>query len=80
MVRAKFMVTEIRQHSYGGDARTVILAPQYDTSIPEDQRYAQATPSGRIEMYIDNPPALAALPIGKAFYVDFTPVPELVQA
>lgn len=73
MVRGKFMVTELRQHSYGGDARTVVLTPQYDQTIEEDRRYAKATPNGRIEMYIDNPPALAALPLGKQIYVDFTP-------
>lgn len=74
MVRAKFTVTEIRQHSHGGEARTIVLSPQYDQSIEEDRRYAKATPSGRIEMYIDNPPAVAAFPMGSVHYVDFTPV------
>lgn len=80
MVRGKFMVTEITEMSWSKTARKVVLTPQYDTSIPEDQRYATATPSGRIEMQIDNPSALAALPMGKQFYVDFTAVPEPVTA
>jgi hypothetical protein len=80
VVRGKFMVTEITEMSWSKTARKVVLTPQYDTSIPEDQRYAQATPSGRIEMTIDNPPALAALPIGKQFYVDFSPVEAPVPA
>lgn len=75
-VRAKFTVSEIRQHSWSPHARTVVLTPEYDQSIPEDQRFAQATPSGRLEMLIDNPSALAALPLGEKFYIDITPVPE----
>lgn len=73
MVRAKFQVVEIREHAYNKTARTIVLQPQYDMSVPEDQRFAQATPNGRIEMYVDNPTAVAALEIGKDFYVDFTP-------
>lgn len=73
-VRGKFMVTEITEMSWSATARKVVLTPQYDTTIPEDQRYAKATPSGRIEMQIDNPSALAALLMGQQFYVDFTPV------
>lgn len=74
MVRGKFMVTEITEMSWSKDARKVVLTPQYDNTIEEDRRYAKATPSGRIEMQIDNPSALSALPMGKQFYVDFTPV------
>jgi hypothetical protein len=74
MVRGKFMVTEITEMAWSKEARKVVLTPQYDNTIEEDRRYAKATPSGRIEMQIDNPSALAALPMGKQFYVDFTPV------
>ena len=72
MVRAKFTVTEhkIQRWSHG-EQTTVVLEPRYDTSIPEDQRYAKATPSGRMELTVDN---LAALKPGTVFYVDFTEV------
>lgn len=73
MVRGKFMVTEVTEMHWSKDARKVVMTPQYDNSIEEDRRYAKATPTGRIEIQIDNPAALAALPIGKQFYVDFTP-------
>lgn len=72
-VRAKFTVTEIRQrHQWGG--RTIILQPVYDTSIPEDQRFYDATPSGSMEMMVNNPAAIERLALGASFYVDFTPV------
>jgi len=77
MVRAKFTVSQIIQSNWGDkDGRTVKLQPQYDTSIPEDQRFCQATPSGSMEMYITNPEALKQFQLGETFYVDFTPVPK----
>lgn len=47
--------------------------PQYDASVPEDQRYAQATPSGELWLNVDNP-AVSFEP-GQAYYFDITPVP-----
>jgi hypothetical protein len=82
MVRAKFTVTRIQQHYYNNGKEVVksgtevFLSPQYDTSIPEDQRYAKATPSGEIRLQIDNPPAVDYLKPGETFYVDFTAVPK----
>lgn len=54
-------------------AKTVKLQCSYDTTIPEDQRFYDATPTGHIEMVVNNPVALEQLTIGKSFYVDFTP-------
>ena len=71
MVRAKLMVSSIEEHSWG--AKTVKFQAQYDQSIPEDQRFQQATPSGHAEMQIDNPAALGQFQLGKQYYVDFTP-------
>jgi hypothetical protein len=76
-VRAKVTVTEHRTHGWqkgGPTSTTVVLTPVYDTSIAEAQRFCKATPSGRMEMQVDNPAALAQLVIGQTFYVDFTPV------
>jgi hypothetical protein len=76
-VRAKFQVTKHAKTAYG-QAPTinagveVTLTPQYDTSIEEDKRFAKATPSGTIQLYIDNPSASDYLALGKFFYVDFT--------
>ena len=73
MVRAKFMLLEVRQHSYTQHGRTLVFGPQYDASIPEDQRFAQATPSGHFEMFVDNPAALQQLELGKQYYFDISP-------
>jgi hypothetical protein len=73
-VRAKMKVASItEQHWTKG--KVVKLQAEYDATIPEDQRFAQATPSGSMEMHIDNPAALAQFELGKDYYLDFTPVP-----
>lgn len=72
MVRGKFVLREVIRYSFGGDSRELVFYAQYDPDLPEDQRYAEATPSGKIEMNVDNPAALAQFELGKAYYVDFT--------
>ena len=74
MVRAKFEVVAVTEHSHSGAARTIKLEPRYDESIQEDQRFAQATPSGELTMWVTNPAAIAELSIGRQFYLDFVPV------
>lgn len=44
----------------------------YDASIPEDRRFQKATPSGHIELQIDNPAALEQFELGIDYYVDFS--------
>lgn len=63
-VRAKFTAQV-------GEGSTVVLVPDYSAS-PEDQQFAKATPSGRIEMVVDNPGAREFFRAGKTYYVDFT--------
>jgi hypothetical protein len=70
-VRAKFTVTEVT-HMQGTSKRLKFTA-QYDSSIPEDQRFQKATPWGQFEMVVDNPAALEQFELGKAYYLDFTP-------
>lgn len=77
MVRAKFQVHKVAKTATGGTE--VSLSPQYDMTIPEDQKFAKYTPSGCIKLYIDNPPAEDQLQLGKYFYVDFTEVPSATQ-
>jgi hypothetical protein len=74
MIRAKFYVQKVAKTAWGGGVE-VTLSPQYDTTIEEDKRFSKATPSGTIQLYIDNPPASEYLALGKYFYVDFTEVP-----
>lgn len=75
MVRAKFAVTSVITTQFGPnhEQKKIVLEPRYDQKIAEDVSFSKATPSGRIEMAIDNPDAIAAMPVGTTFYVDFTP-------
>jgi len=73
VIRAKFMVQEITKNNWGGTE--VLLRPQYDPDLPEDQKFAKATPSGELRMDVDNPKALEELSMGRVFYLDFVPVP-----
>jgi hypothetical protein len=73
MVRAKFVLQEKTESSFNADSRTLVFRPQYDTTIPEDQRFSKATPSGEFKMQVDNPAALEQLKLGQAYYFDITP-------
>ena len=77
MVRGKFRVTSLTFYAEPGPtaSRKVTLWAQHDDGQPENTRYAKATPSGTIEMTIDNPPAAEVFTPGKVFYVDFTEAP-----
>lgn len=77
-VRAKFRVQSITRTHWGSVEFN--LAPQYDDKIPEDRRFAKATPDGNLRMVIDNPPAAEFFELGKLYYLDFTPVPATVGA
>lgn len=73
-VRAKFKLTEIRQHHWASPkSRTLHFDAQYDPSIREDMRFFDATPTGSFEMLCNNADALAQFELGKNFYFDITP-------
>lgn len=76
MVRAKFTLSEVHDLASGTwRGKRFVFMPQYDDSIEEDRRFAKASPNGKFEMQVDNPAAIAKFELGKAYYVDFTPVP-----
>jgi hypothetical protein len=56
-----------------GNAQNIRLAAQYDPSIPEDQRFMEATPNGELKFYVSNPAVIGGFQIGKNYYVDLTP-------
>jgi hypothetical protein len=72
-VRGKFIVTSVTNRSAISTYFEIQLDAQY-SQTPEDNSYSAATPQGKINMTITNPEAVAKLPIGGVFYVDFTPV------
>jgi hypothetical protein len=71
-VRAKFTVQSITSHAHG-QAKTVRLNAVCADEVPENQRYHRYTPSGSLEITIDNPAALEQFELGKSYYLDFTP-------
>ena len=70
-VRAKFQLTSITNYSYGG--KRLHFDVVYDTSTEENRRFTKATPSGSMEMTIDNEAAIEQFQIGKFYYADFSP-------
>jgi len=54
--------------------RTFRFTAVYDPDVPEDVRYAQATPVGELRIQVDNPSVI--FEPGRSYYLDFTPVDE----
>lgn len=72
ITRCKFKLTSIttRANSTG---KTYVFEPQYDERIPEDQVFFKYTPTGRFEMYVDNPAVEKSYTLGCCYYFDITP-------
>jgi hypothetical protein len=75
-IRTKFEVVHNAEVGAYSTMRAIALEPRYDTSIEEDARFSKATPSGSLQMLVDNPDALEMLSIGATFYVTLTPIEE----
>jgi hypothetical protein len=66
-VRAKFVCT--KREWPGG----VELKPVYsDDPEHENKKFWDATPSGELKMYINNPQAIGFFEVGHEYYLDFT--------
>lgn len=74
-IRAKFRCTNRTTTQYGATPEAAWVAfnfeAQYDPNIPEDQRFAKATPVGKLTMNVDNPTVV--FEPGKSYYLDITP-------
>lgn len=81
-IRAKVRVVSITDNVtpagsvHGSNVR---LVPVMDGS-PENKTWAKYTPSGHIELFIDNPAAVSEFREAHEFYVDFTPVAPVPKA
>jgi hypothetical protein len=75
-IRCKFKVMSVQDNgsTESHTSKKVTLSTQYDPSLPEDQRFTRWTPTGTLDVVIDNPVALAQLAVGADYYVDLTPV------
>jgi hypothetical protein len=69
-VRAKFVCDEVTKTRYG--SARVSLYPVSNGS-EENEQFWKYTPSGKIELSIENPSAAERFEPGKEYYVDFTP-------
>jgi hypothetical protein len=54
----------------------VTFETMYDSNLPEDERFCNATPWGKLETIIDNPKALEQVEIGEAYYINISKVPK----
>ena len=71
-VRAKFRVNKITKVDWNSVVTVVNMTAVSDDSIEENKRYHKYTPSGSLEICIDNPPASDYFKLGKSYYLDFT--------
>lgn len=73
-IRAKMYLEATVPNTWGGSQ--AVFRCQYDTSLPEDQKFQKATPTGDARFSIDNPPALDQLVVGGTYYFDISPCDE----
>jgi hypothetical protein len=74
MSRAKFLCSSATHFSHNKDARRYTFTPVSDSNTPENAAFTKYTPSGSLEILVDNP-AVSFTP-GKYYYVDFSEVPD----
>ena len=72
---AKFRCTSVED--FGAQQRARLSAVS-DDSTPENLRFAEATPSGTLELTIDNPSAHGYFRPGESYYLRFEKVPAAV--
>jgi hypothetical protein len=75
-VRGKFQLQSSAEHYWSPMLRTLKFAAVSNNDTPENERFHRATPSGTIEMSVDNPAALEQFKVGDTYYIDFTPAPK----
>ena len=78
-VRGKFFV--IGHERWPGQDGTkiklsAVVAYASDKENIENRMFHKHTPSGTIEMYVNNPDAETFFTLGKSIYVDFTETPK----
>lgn len=55
-------------------AQNVRLAAQYDPNKGEDVSFADATPSGEMKFYLNNPQVIGHFKPGQEYYIDLVPI------
>jgi len=76
--RCKFQITNLipaySNTEPTSDAKRVVFETRYDNTVTEDQAFTKYTPSGRLDVIIDNPAVTSALAVGDFVYVDITKI------
>ena len=72
MVRGKFTLQSVAKVSWSPTAQVFKFGAVHDTVTEENSRFAKYTPSGQLEMTVDNPPAQEFFELGKNYYLDFS--------
>ena len=73
-VRCKMQLVEVADLAWSGSKR-FRFAANYDHTIPEDVRFAKASPSGSFEIHVDNEAVFPHFTLGAYYYFDMTAVP-----
>lgn len=68
MVKAKFKVEKVVQHAYNPAGREITMTAAYGTE-GENASWSKATPSGTLNMIIDNPDAAVQFSAGDYVYL-----------
>ena len=75
IARCKFTVESVTHHAYGG--RDVKLRTAYDEPLSkEDRAFSNATPTGSMEITIQNSKVFDVFKPGVKVYVDVIPIEE----
>ena len=76
MVRAKFKVTEVKHmmsNSPGFSIATIVMIPVWGNG-KDNADWSKATPSGKLEMVVTNPEAVAQFELGADYIMTFEKV------
>lgn len=66
-VRAKFQCHSVKVTTSGEEAQLGAVTP--DSSVPENERYHNATPSGTLTLFVTNPAVKGFYKPGKSYYL-----------
>jgi len=71
IVKAKFRCDTVTRDAHGGEKSK--SSAVYDSGLPEDKVFYEASPSGSLEIYVNNKAVHGFFVPGQAYYLDFTP-------
>jgi hypothetical protein len=74
MSRAKFLCQTVTHFAHNKDSRRYTFQAVTDTRTPENASFTKYTPSGTVEILVDNP--AVSFTGGKNYYLDFTEAPD----